>query len=156
MRYLPLVIFFVCAFGWNTDSRAQQFGATAALADGQKVTNPRILGLDGDLLAPELATQHLHGADYHEWCLRWNRLAVHRAEQAKIPPLTLRGGTSESSSFTIGTLGTNVFRRTRGTRRTRSTSSFRPQVWRIGGYGGGPVTLYNPFVSAGRYDLAGE
>ena len=153
MRYLAAACVCFCWFGPATKCCAETYRLPVTLADGQTVTHTRVLGLDGDLLSPELATKNLQGADYHEWCLRWNRLALYRADQEKIPPLTVRGGVSEQTSFATGVLGTNVFRRTLGRRRTRSSSRWQEQVWRIGGYGGGPVTIYNPFVAAGQYEL---
>lgn len=119
---------------------------SVALADGQTVANPRILGPTQELLQPVLAGETLYGEDYFEWCMRWNKLEEHLAEQRAIAPRSIRGSVSSGSSFSVGAVGRSLFGCTSGSRRTTFSSQSREQVWRIGGYGGGPVTIYNPFV----------
>ncbi len=120
----------------------------ASLADGQVVTNETILGPNRELLEPYIATRRLQGDDYAEWCLRWNKLQYYLAERRSIPPQTIRGWETNSLSFSQGYAGSYGFGRpARVTRLSNSSSHTREQVWRLGGYGGGPVNIYNPFVT---------
>ena len=118
------------------------------LADGQTVTNDNLLGPDEDLLPPYLATQVLAGQDYFEWCLRWNKLQDTLAERRSIPARTVRGYTSTHLSHSQRvSVGYGWWRRSgQGRHAIYSTSRHHEVTWRIGGYAGGPVTFFNPFV----------
>ena len=120
-----------------------------SLEDGQTVTNHALLAPTQELLPPYLATQALHGSDYFEWCLRWNKLQEYLAEERAIPPRILRGWTTSRQGYTEGTGGGYGFssRLTRFRQSYNSTSDSREQQWQLGGYGGGPVMIYNPFVA---------
>ena len=122
---------------------------SVSLADGQTVTNGAILGPTDELLLPYVATQALYGSDYYEWCLRWNRLEEYLAEKRARPPRTLRGWATTLQGYSEGTSGGYGFvaRPTRYRNSYTSTSDSREQQWQLGGYGGGPVTIYNPFVT---------
>ena len=117
------------------------------LADGQEVTNPTILSPAQDLLPPYIATQQLYGLDYFEWCLRWNKLQDFLAKERAIPPQTIRGSVTTEEGYWESSSGGNPFRSSRAHGSYRSTIRSRQEVWRIGGYGGGPLNLYNPFVT---------
>jgi hypothetical protein len=108
-------------------------------------TNRAILGPTGELLPPILSTQLLGEEDYFEWCLQWNKTQYAQASARAVPPRVISGWLTNRTSYTqSGTAGGLFGRARRGSR--DSTSQSRGQEWRVGGYGGGPVTIYNPFV----------
>jgi hypothetical protein len=110
------------------------------------VRNSRILDPTGELLAPYLAAQLLDGKDYVEWCLRWNRNQYTLASQRAVPPRKISGWVTERwGSSWYGTVG--GFHRHSGRQFQKSTTTGREQVWYVGGHGGGPVTIFNPFVA---------
>lgn len=117
------------------------------LADGQAVTNNTILGPTQELLPPLVATRTLQREDYFEWCLRWNKLQYFLAEQRAIPPRTIHGSVTSREGYSQEIRGASFWRPARVHNLYNSTSQTREEVWQIDGYGGGPVTVYNPFVT---------
>ena len=117
------------------------------MADGQEVKNKLILGPTQELLAPFVATRNLHGKDYFEWCLRWNKLQYFLASKRAVPPQTIRGIVTTRHGYSEGGTPNSYWRPPGFGHRSHSTSRTREEVWQIGGYGGGPVTIYNPFVT---------
>ena len=160
LKRLRLTMFCVCAFPiavaaqpWLDHVPA---GVDVVFGDAQSRHRPdwrigtsdSVLGPDQQLLQPYIATQTLQGDAYVEWCLRWNTAQYHLAARRSIPARTIRGSVSSQSSFSQGNTGGFGFRRpTRVTHSYHSTGQSREQVWRLDGYGGGPVNLYNPFVT---------
>ncbi len=127
---------------------AQAVRGSTILADGQIVTNEALLGPTQELLEPFVAKQILQGDDYFEWCLRWNRLQTYLAKQRSFPPRTIRGWMTRQSSFSQGSVGGFGFRGGGPVWRLyHATSQNHQQEWKIGGYGGGPVDIHNPFVN---------
>ena len=133
----------------NASGAAKQLVTSGASAT---VTNKSILGPTGELLPPTLATKQLRGQDYFEWCLRWNKQQYVEASRRATPATSLRGQVTRQSSFVQGSNSSGFFRRGGNSFRTASNSvtDSRQQLWKIGGNGGGPVAIYNPFISESR------
>lgn len=124
------------------------------------VENKAILGPTGELLPPALATQQLRGNDYFEWSLRWNKQQHRVASNRAVSATTIRGQLTRQSSFVQQGFANSggLFRRGRGRNVTssRSTTDTREQLWRVGGHGGGPVSIYNPFISDAALDSVSQ
>ncbi len=103
-----------------------------------------ILGPTSELLPPYIATRNLRGDDYLEWCLRWNRSQQAAAAQRAVPAKVIRGRTTTRRSVSSRGVRGWYWRSYGGSR--DSTSRTREDVWELGGYGGGPLEIYNPFV----------
>ena len=109
-------------------------------------SNQRILGPTGELLPPYLATRSLGPTDYFEWCLRWNARQYELAKERAVPPRVISGRQTDRRGYSRGWAERRRFATSRFGRSFGSTTLSREQNWYIGGYGGGPVTIYNPFV----------
>ena len=158
LRHFPLLLAVGChvvpATADNLESRfsspfAERSGQTTRGTDQTEIkliTNRNIVGPTGELLPPELATRTLGEQDYFEWCLRWNRLQHALATERAIPPQIISGRLTQRDGYSRSSWNGRFFGNARSATSYRSTTRSREEVWHLGGYGGGPVTLYNPFV----------
>lgn len=116
--------------------------ADALLTSGGNIVDAR-----GELLLPSAAARLLDRAAYFEWCLQWNRQQVSLAKQRAIAPRKITGQETTRRGSWQGTRLGGFYRGSSTRGNYRSTTRSRELVWYEGGYGGGPITLYNPFVS---------
>ena len=100
-----------------------------------------VIGGNNEPMDPYFAQQQLSGKAWTEWAIAWNKQQYSQARLKRRPPIIISG--------TITTID--------GTQRSRSrsiTTDYRDtkirvieRRWQIGGYGGGPVHIFNPFVN---------
>ena len=154
LRYFPTLVLLGCPFGHATaeDFGRPQRAASMVDARGARRTDARfdnnhgILDPTGDLLPPLLATRSLSDDDYFEWCLRWNKRQYELASERAVSPRRISGWLTNRSGYARSERAGRFFGSTRTATSYQSTTQSRRQVWYVGGYGGGPVEIYNPFV----------
>ncbi len=157
LRFVPFLILIVIVSRAAADDGAvvgrsspaaslEQLPVIESIPPGSSTSaQTDLLGPTGELLPPYLATRTLSGKAYFEWCLRWNQQQHQLAEQRRIPPRRVSGRVTQRRGFSRSTSSGGYFYGvSRGDFQSESRDTERE--WEIGGYGGGPITIYNPFV----------
>ena len=131
------------------ESTAEQI-ETPIGADVVVTSSGRVFDARGELLRPNAAASLLDRAEYFEWCLQWNRRQEEIAKQRAIAPRRITGWETKRRGVWQSSRTGGFYRGSRNRGNYESTVRSRQLVWYEGGYGGGPITLYNPYAPPRR------